>query len=726
MNINTKNNRKMLLGVIGFLLVITLTLTYAFFAGGAGPAANTDVNVGSGNTTKLTFSEGTPINLELNDTTLSEGGNDVSGSTTSSATLTLGTNVDSATEYYQVYFNVTGNEFKYTTAAKTPEILLSILDNEGNAVTLDGLTAVSPGVYDITEYKGLIKVAEDYEITGSATTTHEWEAQITFVNLASNQAANEGKAFDATLILQQPKMMVPDIAITPPEGCTNCGPGETVITPSTGSVGENNSTYDIYTVGYVTNTSETGVTYSLDIKIPGMDYSKQTLEVTNTKEVMSVLNDFENYIDFKSSGTISSGNNSQSAVATAAELLASSMDDSNLTIDSITMSCSSDKCTAVITESFSNLSSVTPHDTTKVDGSNLSAIYNGIMFNVVLIEKSDPCSSPTTSKDLILCHNGGQATIEAKEEPDFTQAAETNEGMFAASDEYGTSYYYRGAVDNNWMLYNGIYWRIVRIAGNESIKLLYSGTTAPTSSTATVMTGSGTRIGNYVFNSIEDDNAYVGYMYTLNQRQGLTVDSPMKTTLESWYTTNMSGVDSQIADNTFCYDRSLATAGYQGSYYGWNGSTYTGTGIGTSGTLYGTHTRLTASSSTLGPGGTGPELACPNKVDAYTVDDTTNGNGALSEKIGLLTVDEAVMAGLVPAISNSSNYLYTNSSYWLGSPFGFYSNHSHAHVWRVLSDGGLYHIVVYNSYIGLRPAVYLSNLVSISGTGTWNDPYKIN
>ncbi len=202
-----KKSKTKLIVLVASLLVLTTSLTYAFFAGGAGPAANTDVNVASGTTTKLTFTEGTAINLELNETTLAEGGNDASGSTASSATLTLGTNVTSATEYYQVYFNVTGNEFVYTTVDKTPEMLLSILDNEGNAVTLAGLTAVSPGVYDITEYKGLIKVAEDFEITGNSTTTQEWEAQITFVNLTTNQALNEGKTLDAEFILQSEKIL---------------------------------------------------------------------------------------------------------------------------------------------------------------------------------------------------------------------------------------------------------------------------------------------------------------------------------------------------------------------------------------------------------------------------------------------------------------------------------------------------------------------------------------
>ncbi len=719
-----KKVKKRVIVMIVSVLVLTISVGYAFIAGGVGPAANTDVDIASGSTTKLTFTEGTPIGLELNQTTLAEGGSDVSGTTTSSATLTLGTNVTSATEYYQVYLNVESNNFIYTTVAKTPEILLSVTDPEGNAKTIEGLPEVSAGVYDITDYKGLIKIVEDYEITGSTTTVHDWEATITFVNLDTNQAANSEKALDATLILQQPKMMAPDIGIVTPEGCTDCGPGETVVTPSTGDVGKNGSTYDIYTVGYVTNTSATGVTYSIDIKIPGMDYSTQTLELVNTAEVMELLFNYEEYIDFKGSGEISSGNTDASAVATANELHASSMKESNLSIDSVKVTCGSDKCTVVITETFSNLSGLTAHSTTTNSGVAINAIYNGIMFNVMLSEKPDPCINPTTSKDLILCHNGGQAAIEAKAEPDFTQVADTNEGMFATTDTYGTAYYYRGAVDNNWLYYNGIYWRIVSIAGDGSLKLIYSGTTAPTSSTATVMTGSGTQIGTCDFNISFNDNAYVGYMYTLNNIDGLGTSSTIKETLETWYTNTMSIVDSEIEDNVFCYDRSLAKAGYQSSDFGSANGSYTGTGLGTSTTLYGTAARITASSSSLTAGGSGPDLICSSKADAYTVDDTAKGNGALSEKVGLLTADEAVMAGLAPDVSTSSNYLYTNSNYWLGSPFGFFSYGS-ARVWSVYSSGGLNSSFLRDTD-GLRPAVYLMSNIVLSGTGEWNDVYKIN
>ncbi len=539
---DTKNNSKTkLIVLVASLIVLTTSLTYAFFAGGAGPDANTDVDITSGVTTKLLFTEGTPINLELNETTVAEGGGNVSGTTTSTATLNLGTNVASATENYFVYFDISANNFVYTTAAKTPEILLSITDPDGTAVTLSGLTEVSLGVYDITEYKGLITVASNYEISGSTDTTQEWEAEITFVNLSTNQAANEGKSLVSEFILQENKILP-----------------------------------------------------------VGTEY--------------------------------------------------------------------------------------------------------------------------------ILSQNGGISSIEAKPTPDFTQVADTNEGLFATTDEYGTSYYYRGTVNNNWLYFNGIYWRIVRITGDGAYRLIYSGISAPTEATSTVMTGDSTQIGKAPYNGAYNDNAYVGYMYTMAERHGLNNDSSIKTTLENWYNFNMASVDSQISDNIFCYDRSLAITGYQSADFGWNGTTYTGTGINKSATLYGATGRITASSEILESGGSGPSLVCSERLDSYTKDDAANGNGKLSEKIGLLTLDEVIMAGITfnhIESKNQNNYLFTYSYYWLGSPYGFNSRTTSAHVWSLSSSGEIDASYTTSSR-GVRPVIHLSGDVTLSGTGVWNDPYIVS
>ena len=58
----------------------------------------------------------------------------------------------------------------------------------------------------------------------------------------------------------------------------------------------------------------------------------------------------------------------------------------------------------------------------------------------------------------------------------FVSSAETRNGyLCSAPDDYGVSYYYRGNVENNWVKFGGYYWRILRINGDGSIRMLYAG-----------------------------------------------------------------------------------------------------------------------------------------------------------------------------------------------------------------------------------------------------------
>ena len=264
----------------------------------------------------------------------------------------------------------------------------------------------------------------------------------------------------------------------------------------------------------------------------------------------------------------------------------------------------------------------------------------------------------------ILTDNGGATAISAKGTPSFSVVSTTNDGMYAAADDYGTSYYYRGAVNNNWVKFANMYWRIIRINGDNTVRMIYSGNTAPTSSTATVMTGTGTEIGTGAFNSTYNSAEYVGYMYTLGNQHGYGTSSTIKSTIDTWYSSNLASYATKIADSIYCNDRST-----------WSGTltwgTYSGTGIGTTGTYFGPLQRLSISG--WGAAGTGPTLKCPTQSDAFTVSDTTKGNAHLTNPIGLITGDEANMAGGMSGTANSNYYLYTNQWYWTGSPFFFYT-----------------------------------------------------
>ena len=112
-----------------------------------------------------------------------------------------------------------------------------------------------------------------------------------------------------------------------------------------------------------------------------------------------------------------------------------------------------------------------------------------------------------------------KTNIKAKGTPDFTQVATTDEGLYMAEDDEGESYYYRGAVKNNYVSFAGFIWRIIRRNGDGSIRMIYSGKS--TSDTGDVVT-----IGESQFNSKYWDPTYVGYKYnedfSLHESNGTT------------------------------------------------------------------------------------------------------------------------------------------------------------------------------------------------------------
>ena len=381
---------------------------------------------------------------------------------------------------------------------------------------------------------------------------------------------------------------------------------------------------------------------------------------------------------------------------------------------------------------FSTSKSTEPTSWTSISGKtyNLSTTINteGIYYLWVKDSAgnkavSDVIDLETKGWQTILANNTVNETT-----PDFSKVATTNEGLFKADDDYTAttgmkSYYFRGAVDNNWVKFGKdstgkyIYWRIIRINGDGSIRMIYTGTTAPTESTKVVITGTGTQINatTYRFYSIYNNPSYVGYMFTEGQQHGNGTPSTIKTAIDNWYKTTTLETDATTKelvsqDQIFCNDRSVTTSesGTPGEI---SGSMSTSTTY-----YYGAYVRLETNKS--------PKLTCTTASDKFTVN-TGNGNGALDYPVGLITADEVAMAGGVWKTSNSSYYLYTNQYYWSGSPNYFFSNASLAREFYVYSSGDLSTNPVTNPN-GARPVVSLSSKAKLSGNGTYNDVYTVN
>ena len=271
--------------------------------------------------------------------------------------------------------------------------------------------------------------------------------------------------------------------------------------------------------------------------------------------------------------------------------------------------------------------------------------------------------------------------------------------IYYADTSKGRTYYFAGNPTDNWVHFAGFYWRIIRINEDGTIRMIYSGDGSPQT------TGSGTQIGTSDFNSNDNDNAYVGYMYESYQVHGLTSESAIKKVLDDWYYDNLRNYASDIDGNAgFCGDREPSTSSDSS-----NGSG----GRHNIETYYGAYIRLVHHQN--------PTFECQNNSDLYTTIESSVGNKVLEYPIGLISADEVVYAGGVEGINNTSYYLYTAGYYWTMSPHDYDSG---ARTFLVGYYGYLNFDIVFKEY-GVRPVINLDASVSLSGSGTTSNPYEV-
>ena len=287
--------------------------------------------------------------------------------------------------------------------------------------------------------------------------------------------------------------------------------------------------------------------------------------------------------------------------------------------------------------------------------------------------------------------------------------------LASAEDDYGTSYYFRGAVTNNYVEFANKCWKIVRVGGDGSVKLiLHNDNTAKTANPCAAANNSASAaFARYsgstyksAFNANYNDNAYVGFKYgtvgasDYNATHANTNKSTILINLETWYTNNLKTYESVIDDTVWCNDKTNVT---DTSYDPWS-ITPNGLGYAKNVTYYGATQRLVGTSGSAG--GTGPSLKC---------------NGELSKinsKVGLITADELAYAGYAYNISNTTTYLQENATdtyWWSLSPI--YFNGYSAYVWSVVGSSGGF---------GVRPSISLKSTTNVTGDGTSEKPYIVN
>ena len=294
--------------------------------------------------------------------------------------------------------------------------------------------------------------------------------------------------------------------------------------------------------------------------------------------------------------------------------------------------------------------------------------------------------------------------------------ATANEGVRTSPDDYGKSYYYRGNINNNYVEFANMCWRILRVTGNGDIKLvLYNGNAEsvnnPCSNVKSVYApfsyykmGSSTNYHYKAFNSLDTGYVYTGFMYgpetdiTVNSTDSIALSS-----LKGFYDQFLRKYNSMIADTIYCGDKSGTTV-----------------------------------SNVLSRIYRSPTLTCPadakgGKAGSYTATDIVNGNGKLRGndgygskpyKIGLLSADEVAFAGLTTSSANTSTFLGYSAegdTYWTMSSAG---NGSPYEVFFVKDGTSIdYDILTERHYI--RPVIALLSSTKVTGSGTKTDPFVV-
>ena len=276
---------------------------------------------------------------------------------------------------------------------------------------------------------------------------------------------------------------------------------------------------------------------------------------------------------------------------------------------------------------------------------------NDLTTGKVKCEKGNKLQTELTFKEKVLGENNSNIVT-------------TGDGLYSKTTNTGTTYYYKGTVENNYVKFANLTWRIVRINEDGTIRLITQ---------------------DNVIASQEFNSTYKTYskMYYTN--------SKIKTAVENWYKTNITdkGFDGKVASgNYFCEQAKV---------------------------IFDDGNKYTAGNATV--------ATQDNYTPSFDCTTDGNGKGVVSGKVGLITIDEVLFAGGV--IGRTSNFYLKNEHYfWIMSPAGFNHVFASARAWS-FSFSGLICCANVDDTDGVRPVLSLSADTLVSGSGTSSDPYIV-
>ena len=287
-----------------------------------------------------------------------------------------------------------------------------------------------------------------------------------------------------------------------------------------------------------------------------------------------------------------------------------------------------------------------------------------------------------------------------------------------------------------WNVNDDIYWRIIRINEDGSVRLMYSGTD-PNTTEGYIATDFDTE-----YNTIKgkgENPMYVGYMYgtsgSLASNRTNENSSTIKTYIDNWYSNGIAENYDKYVSKTaiYCNDRSVSSGTYSIKYN--SADTYLFNFAPYSRTVF----KKLLPSFKCGSNGVGGLFETTQAVeDKFSASTTGGGNGQLTNPVALITIDELKYAGALynTNLSKASIKLNATGSSIIGNSWlSTMSPGRHSNSWDLmmyLSSAQTYPTStidtsrIGNSVGAIRPVLSLKACVKYSsGDGSSTNPYQV-
>ena len=381
--------------------------------------------------------------------------------------------------------------------------------------------------------------------------------------------------------------------------------------------------------------------------------------------------------------------------------------------------------------------------------------FTGKIYAISKGCSSEDGSSVKKGYETILANNGGKTAIEAKTAPSFASIETGNKGMYSYTEGTGKTYYYRGAVDNNWVKYGKF----------KEDQIVYRGFRDDTTNTDVWFDSVNEQVNyidyptlaecqtgedydstyNYKCNAVtyahKGDDMYWRIIRVDKDNKIKMIYAGSKAPSESTKVA-ITGANTNMGFTAYNNEYNHAEyVGFQYTVGSQRGTTtnstiktyldnwytkYFNENIGTSRFVKTTFCNDRNTSSTWASTGSRVEYAPYTRLSADTPTPTFECNTAdvITNNFGLITADEIVLAGGKADTDNSVFYLNNNMAYWAGSPDEF--GGSYSDVFGLYPVDGLAYVYVSFRSTAARGVVSLSSESKLLGSGTYNDVYTVN